>query len=93
MQGRRRAAIDVSMTTLLQRAFEAASQLPDAEQDRIGRELKAYLETLERLRADIDEGIRSLDTGEGRELDIEEVIGRARHVDGFRDKKGNAVND
>ena len=74
MQGRPRAAIDVRMTTLLQQAFEAASRLPDAEQDRIGRELKAYLEKLERLRADIDESIRSLDAGEGRELDIEEII-------------------
>jgi hypothetical protein len=64
------------MTRLLQQAFEAASRLPDAEQDRIGRELKAYLDKLERLRADIDEGIRSLDAGEGRELDIEEFLGR-----------------
>ena len=77
MQGRRRAAIDVPMTTLLQQAFEAASRLPDAEQDRLGRELKAYLEKLERLRDDIDEGIRSLDAGEGRELDIEEIVERA----------------
>jgi hypothetical protein len=64
------------MTRELQQAFEAASRLPDAQQDRIGRELKAYLVKLERLRADIDEGIRSLDAGEGRELNIEELLGR-----------------
>jgi hypothetical protein len=64
------------MTRELQQAFEAASRLPDAEQDRIGRELKAYLGKLERLRADIDEGIRSLDAGEGRQLEIEELLGR-----------------
>jgi hypothetical protein len=69
------------MTTLLQQAFEAASRLSDAEQDRIGRELKAYLEKRERIRADIDEGIRSLDAGEGRELDIETIIESARARD------------
>jgi hypothetical protein len=72
------------MTTLLQQAFEAASRLSDAEQDRIGRELKTYLEKLERIRADIDEGIRSLDAGEGRELDIETIIERARARDAQR---------
>jgi hypothetical protein len=78
------AAIGVPMTTLLQQAFEAASRLPDPEQDRIGRELKAYLEKLERLRADVDEGIRSLDAGEGRELDIEEIVERANARDARR---------
>ncbi len=69
------------MTKLLQQAFEAASRLSDEEQDRIGRELTAYLERLERLRADIDEGIRSLDAGEGREIEIEELLQRARARD------------
>jgi hypothetical protein len=64
------------MTKLLQQAFEAASRLSNEEQDRIARELTAYLEKLERLRADIDEGIRSLDAGEGREIEIEELLGR-----------------
>jgi hypothetical protein len=74
------------MTTLLQQAFEAASRLSDAEQDRIGRELKARLEKLARIRADIDEGIRSLDAGDGRELDIEGLIGRARRVHRFYER-------
>ena len=52
--------------------------LPDAAQEKIGRELLAHVEKLRTLRADIEKGIRSLDKGAGRELDIEDVIRRAR---------------
>jgi hypothetical protein len=53
-------------------------RLPAAVQERIGRELLAHVEKLRSLRADIAKGIRSLDRGAGRELDIEDVIKRAR---------------
>ena len=53
-------------------------RLPADVQERIGRELLAHLEKLRSLRADIAKGIRSLDRGAGRELDIEDVIKRAR---------------
>jgi hypothetical protein len=70
------------MTKMLERALAEAATLPEAAQDRIGRELLAHIEKLRRLRADIDTGLNSLDAGAGRELDIEEVIRRARDESG-----------
>jgi len=66
------------MTNTLQRAIAEAGRLPDDAQERIGRELLAYLERLHALREDIGQGIRSLDAGLGREIDIAAVIQRAR---------------
>jgi hypothetical protein len=66
------------MTKLFERAAAEVAKLPEPEQDRIGQELIAHLEKLRRLRSDIDEGLRSLNAGEGRELDIEAVIARGR---------------
>jgi hypothetical protein len=62
----------------LDQAIAKAHELPEADQERIGRELNGYIDHLRALRRDIDQGLRSLDAGLGRELDIEEVIGRAR---------------
>ena len=39
-------------------------------------------EKLRRLRADIEQGIRSLDAGKGKKLDIEEVIRRVHERHG-----------
>ncbi len=52
--------------------------LPAAAQERIGEELMLHVEKLHRLRAKLDKGIASLERGEGRKLDIEDVISRAR---------------
>ena len=62
------------MTELLKTAMAEASTLPEAAQEKIGRELLTYIEKLRWLRAEIDKGIRSLDAGEGRELDIDELL-------------------
>lgn len=62
----------------LTHAIAKVQQLPDADQERIGRELNAYIDDLHRLRADLTQGLRSLDAGLGKELDIEDVIARAR---------------
>ena len=62
------------MTKLLERAMAEASALPDTIQDQIGSELLAHIEKLSRFRADLDAGLRSLDAGAGRELDIEALI-------------------
>jgi hypothetical protein len=59
-------------------AIAKVHELPEADQERIGRELNDYIDHLRTLRSDIDEGLRSLDAGFGRKLDIEDVIGRAR---------------
>ena len=62
------------MTKVLREAIAKVEALPEAEQDRIARELIDYLDKLSTLRADIEVGIRQLDAGEGRELDIEDFL-------------------
>ena len=62
----------------LQEAFAKTTELPEADQERIARELIDYVDHLRALRVDIAAGVRSLDAGLGRELDIENVIARAR---------------
>jgi hypothetical protein len=59
------------MTKVLREAIAKVEALPEADQDRIARELIDYLDKLGALRADLEVGIRQLDAGEGRELDIE----------------------
>ena len=62
----------------LKLAIAKIERLPEDAQERIGRELLAHVEKLRSLRADLTKGVRSLDRGAGRQLDIEEVIKRAR---------------
>jgi hypothetical protein len=62
------------VTELLETAMAEASTLSDTSQDEIGRLLLNYIEKLRWLREAIDEGIRSLDAGEGRALDMEEFL-------------------
>ena len=66
------------MTKLLERALAEAARLPEEMQDRVGRELLTYIEKLGRLQADIDVGRGSSDEGRRVELDLEEVLARAR---------------
>ena len=66
------------MAKALGLAFAKAAQLPEETQEEIGRELLEHIDALARLRAELEIGIRQLDAGEGKELDIEEVIARAR---------------
>ena len=62
----------------LDEAIAKAHELPEADQERLGRELNEYIDHLRALRSDLDQGLRSLDAGLGRQLDIEDVIARAR---------------
>lgn len=66
------------MVGSLERAMAEVAALPEATQDDIARQILQHVENLRRLRADLDEARRSLDAGEGSELDIEEVIREAR---------------
>jgi hypothetical protein len=66
------------ITKVFKEAVDAASTLPEAEQDKIGRELLEHVEKLRALKADLQAGIASLDAGKGRKLDMKEVIARAR---------------
>jgi uncharacterized protein (UPF0335 family) len=70
------------MVKTLELAISKASNLPEAAQEQLGRELLERIETLEQLRAEIEEGIRELDSGLGEELDIEDVIEKARKEHG-----------
>jgi hypothetical protein len=64
------------MVRTLEKAIEEVANLPDADQEQFGRRLLSHVEKLRQLRAEIDKGVRSLDAGEGKPLDIEEFLGR-----------------
>jgi len=66
------------MTRLLQQALAEASALPEADQDKIARDLLDHLERLRALRAELQEGLDSLNRGEGKALSLDEVRRRAR---------------
>ena len=68
----------MAKTTILELAMDKVALLPEAAQEQIGREVLERVERLAELRAELEIGIRQLDAGEGRELDIEEVIKQAR---------------
>jgi hypothetical protein len=70
------------MTKVLEEAIAEVAALPEAAQEQIGRELLAHVRKLHALRADIEEGIRSLDAGEGQELDLQDLLKRARQSHG-----------
>ncbi len=62
------------MVKTLAQAITEVSNLPDSDQEQIGRNLLSYVEKLRQIRVEIDKGIRSLDAGEGKPLDIEEFL-------------------
>lgn len=66
------------MSKVFKDAIAEAARLPEAAQEKIGRDLHAYIEKLRDLRGDIEQGLRSLDAGAGKALDLEDVIKRAR---------------
>jgi hypothetical protein len=66
----------------LEEALTEAATLPEADQEQIGRRLLSHIEKLRQLRHEIDKGIRSLDAGEGRPLDIEEFVRAQNAKDG-----------
>jgi Arc/MetJ-type ribon-helix-helix transcriptional regulator len=66
------------MVKTLELAMSKAAALPEASQEELGREIIRRIAALEALRAEIDIGIRELDSGLGRELDFDEFLRRAR---------------
>ena len=68
------------MVKTLELAFSKVAALPEAAQEQIGRELLDRVDALKRLQAEVEIGIRQLDAGEGRPLDIEDVIKQAREA-------------
>jgi hypothetical protein len=72
------------MAKLLKDAIEEVTNLPESDQKKIGLGLLAHVERLRGLRRSIDEGIRSLEAGEGVELEIGDFIDRKKSRDGNR---------
>ena len=70
------------MVKTLEQAFAEVSNLPDTDQEQIGRKLLSHVERLKVLRRDIDEGVRSLDAGERGPLDIEEFLRQTNQTRG-----------
>ena len=62
------------MVKSLELAIAELANLPDADQEQIARRLISHVEKLRDLRADIDQGLRSLDAGEGQPLNIEDFL-------------------
>jgi hypothetical protein len=67
---------------ILETAMAEIASLPEADQEKIGQELLAHVEKLRSLRTEIDKGIRSLDAGKCKKLNIQDVIRRARERHG-----------
>jgi hypothetical protein len=70
------------MVKVLELALSKAAGLSEAAQEQLGRELLERIDTLSRLRADIEVGLHELDAGLGCELDVEELIRQAHSAHG-----------
>ena len=68
----------VPMVKTLERAIAELTALPDSDQEEIGQKLLSHVEKLRELRSELDNGIQSLNSGKGKELDVEELLVEAR---------------
>lgn len=62
------------MVKSLELAIAELANLPDPDQERIGSRLLSHVEKLHQPRTEVDKGIRSLDAGEGRPVEVEEFL-------------------
>ena len=69
-------------TKTLELAMSKASTLPEAAQERIGRDVLESVAALADLRAEVEIGIGELDAGLGSELHMSDVIRQARKEHG-----------
>jgi hypothetical protein len=69
-------------TKTLELAMSKASALPEAAQEKIGRDVLERVEALAHLRAEIEIGIRELDAGMGTEIHMPDIIRQARKEHG-----------
>jgi hypothetical protein len=69
----------------LELALQKAAALPEPVQEQLGREILDRIEALTELHAQLEIGLRELDAGLGREIDVEDLI-RGLHAEhGARD--------
>jgi hypothetical protein len=69
-------------TKTLELAMSKASELSEAAQEKIGRDVLESVAALAQLRAEVEVGIRELDAGLGVELNMSDVIKQARKEHG-----------
>jgi hypothetical protein len=62
------------MVRTLEQAIAQISRLPEADQEQTGRKLLSRDEKLSALRAEIDQGVHSLDANEGSDLNMEDFL-------------------
>ena len=62
------------MVRALEQAIAEVAALPDSDQEQIGRQLLSHVEKLRSLREELDKGVRSLDAGKGRAVDVDEFV-------------------
>ena len=60
------------MVKTLEMAIAEVANLPDDDQEQIGRQILSHVEKLRRLREELDKGVRSLDAGKGTHFDLRE---------------------
>jgi hypothetical protein len=65
------------MTKALKEALAEVERLSQSDQENIGRQVLHHVEKLRLLRDDIDAGVRSLDAGKGRDVDMRDIVARA----------------
>jgi Arc/MetJ-type ribon-helix-helix transcriptional regulator len=70
------------MVKTLELAISKAAELPEAAQEQLGRELLERIDTLSKLRAEIEIGLQQLDEGKGEELDLDDFLREVRKADG-----------
>ena len=64
-------------------AISKAAELPEAAQEQLGRELLVRIDTLSKLRAEIEIGLQQLDEGKGEELDLGDFLRQVRKDHGI----------
>src|SRR5260370_37294902 len=65
------------MVRTLEIAVAKAAELPEAVQEQLGLEILEWIDAIGELRVAIEVGVRQLDAGEGKELDMEATISGA----------------
>ena len=71
------------MVKTLELAISKAAELPEAAQEQLGRELLVRIDTLSKLRAEIEIGLQQLDEGKGDELDLGDFLRQVRKDHGI----------
>jgi hypothetical protein len=62
------------MVRTLELAIEALESLPASDQERMARQVLAYIEKLLRLRIEVDKGARLLEVEAGTPLDVDDFL-------------------